>query len=130
MTCVGKEARVEVSDTGEGIAIEYRACSRTLVPRREVKDPSGEGKALAPGGTAIARGLVEAHGGTMDVESDLGRGSRFRLRCAAPDIWAEFETRRTVRSNSWSSWRGRIYYSTERCVRHSRLPRGNLPDYK
>jgi signal transduction histidine kinase len=28
-------------------------------------------------GLAIARGLVEAHGGTMDVKSDLGRGSRF-----------------------------------------------------
>jgi two-component system, OmpR family, sensor histidine kinase BaeS len=75
----GEEAQVEVSDTGEGIAAEdlprvfersFRSeQSRT---RSERDDASGAGLGLA-----IARGIVEAHGGTMDVESDLGRGSRF-----------------------------------------------------
>ena len=77
----GDEVRVEVSDTGEGIATEdlprvfersFRAeRSRT---RTEKEDAPGAGLGLA-----IARGLVEAHGGTMSVESDLGRGSRFHF---------------------------------------------------
>jgi len=77
----GEQARVEVSDTGEGIAAEDlpRVFERSfrgeqLRTRMENDDAPGAGLGLA-----IARGLVEAHGGTMDVESDLGRGSRFRF---------------------------------------------------
>ncbi len=75
----GEEARVEVSDTGEGIAAEDlpRVFERSFRgeqsrTRSERTDAAGAGLGLA-----IARGLVEAHGGTMDVESDLGHGSRF-----------------------------------------------------
>ncbi len=80
-TRAGEGVRVEVSDTGEGIAAEdlprvfersFRAeQSRT---RPETNDAPGAGLGLA-----IAHGLVEAHGGTMDVESDLGCGSRFHF---------------------------------------------------
>ncbi|HWN82642.1 MAG TPA: ATP-binding protein, partial [Candidatus Udaeobacter sp.] len=31
-------------------------------------------------GLPLARGIVEAHGGTIRVESQLGRGSTFTLR--------------------------------------------------
>ncbi|HLL98927.1 MAG TPA: sensor histidine kinase, partial [Rubrobacteraceae bacterium] len=77
----GEEAHVEVSDTGEGIAAEDlpRVFERSF--HGEQSRTRGE-KDDAPGaglGLAIARGLVEAHGGTIDVESDLGRGSRFRF---------------------------------------------------
>jgi two-component system, OmpR family, sensor histidine kinase SaeS len=75
----GAEVRVEVADTGEGISAEdlprvfdrsFRAeMSRT---RAEREDSPGAGLGLA-----IARGLIEAHGGSMAVESDLGHGSRF-----------------------------------------------------
>jgi signal transduction histidine kinase len=75
----GEEVRVEVADTGEGIAAKdlphvfersfHGEQSRT---RTEKDDAPGAGLGLA-----IARGLVEAHGGTIDVESDLGRGSCF-----------------------------------------------------
>ena len=76
----GEVVRVEVADTGEGIAPEdlprvfersYRGeKSRT---RREADDP-GAGLGLA-----IARGLVEAHGGRISAESLAGKGARFRF---------------------------------------------------
>ncbi len=74
----GEVVRVEVADTGEGITLEdlprvfersYRGeKSRT---RREAVDP-GAGLGLA-----IARGLVEAHGGHISAESLAGEGARF-----------------------------------------------------
>jgi signal transduction histidine kinase len=75
----GEEARVEVSDTGEGITAEDvpRVFERSF---RSEQSRTRSERGDAPGaglGLAIARGIVEAHGGTMDVESDLGRGSRF-----------------------------------------------------
>jgi signal transduction histidine kinase len=71
--------RVEVADTGEGIATEDlpRVFERSFRGERsrnslETRDDSGAGLGLA-----IARGLVEAHGGKIDVASRLGEGSRF-----------------------------------------------------
>jgi signal transduction histidine kinase len=78
-TRAGEEVRVEVSDTGEGIASDdlphvfersFRGEQSRTRPERDDAPSTGLG-------LAIARGLVEAHGGTMDVESDPGRGSRF-----------------------------------------------------
>ena len=76
----GGEVRVEVSDTGEGIAPEDlpRVFERSFRAERSRSRASDD----TPGaglGLAIARGLVEAHGGTMDVESGPDRGSRFRF---------------------------------------------------
>lgn len=74
----GDEVRVEVSDTGEGIAPEdlSRVFERSFRAERSrtrrADDDPGAGLGLA-----IAKGLIEAHGGKMDVESDPGRGSRF-----------------------------------------------------
>jgi len=77
----GEEVRVEVADTGEGIAAEdlprvFERSFRGEQSRTRAEKDDAPGAGL---GLAIARGLVEAHGGTMDVESDLGRGSRFRF---------------------------------------------------
>ncbi|HLL98872.1 MAG TPA: HAMP domain-containing sensor histidine kinase [Rubrobacteraceae bacterium] len=77
----GKEAHVEVSDTGEGIAPEdlpkvFERSFRGDESRTRAEKDGAPGAGL---GLAIARGLVEAHGGTVDVESDLGHGSRFRF---------------------------------------------------
>jgi signal transduction histidine kinase len=77
----GEEAHIEVSDTGEGIAPEdlprvFERSFRGERSRTRAEKDSAPGAGL---GLAIARGLVEAHGGTMAVESDPGHGSRFRF---------------------------------------------------
>jgi len=78
-TSQGDEVRVEVTDTGEGIAPEDlpRVFERSFRAERSRTRPEEEGAPGAGLGLAIARGLIEAHGGTMDAESDPGRGSRF-----------------------------------------------------
>jgi len=80
-TPAGDEVRVEVSDTGEGIAAEDlpRVFERSFRAERSRTRAESEDTPGAGLGLAIARGLVEAHGGTMSVESDLGHGSRFRF---------------------------------------------------
>lgn len=65
--------RIEISDTGAGI--EPEALSRIWDPFWTTK-PEGEGTGL---GLSVAHGLVAAHGGTIDVESTPGVGTRFVL---------------------------------------------------
>jgi signal transduction histidine kinase len=75
----GEEARVEVYDTGEGIAADDlpHVFERSFRGEQSRTRPEKDDAPSTGLGLAIARGLVEAHGGTIDVESDLGRGSRF-----------------------------------------------------
>ena len=75
----GNVVRVEVADTGAGIAPEDlpRVFERSFRGERSRSSPETEDDSGAGLGLAIARGLVEAHGGTVDVESRLGEGSRF-----------------------------------------------------
>jgi two-component system, OmpR family, sensor histidine kinase BaeS len=72
-----REATLTVSDTGTGIAAEHIPY---LFDRFYRADPS---RTRATGGTglglAIAKSLVEGHGGAITVESDLGRGTTFRV---------------------------------------------------
>jgi signal transduction histidine kinase len=77
----GEEVRVEVADTGEGITAEDlpRVFERSFRGEQSRTRSKKDGSPGAGLGLAIARGLIEAHGGTMDVESELGRGSRFRF---------------------------------------------------
>lgn len=75
----GDGYQIVVQDTGEGIAAEdlpfiYDRFWRADKSRANV-DGSGHGLGLA-----IARQLVRAHGGEIDVESELGVGSRFIIR--------------------------------------------------
>jgi signal transduction histidine kinase len=64
--------RFEVSDTGEGIPREHQ---RYLFERYyRVPGSSSKGAGL---GLSIAKEMVEAHGGEIGVESEVGRGSAF-----------------------------------------------------
>ena len=71
----GSEVQLSVSDTGEGVRPEhlpyiferfYRA------DRSRSRTTGGTGLGLA-----IAKQLVEAHGGRIEVESEVGQGTRF-----------------------------------------------------
>jgi signal transduction histidine kinase len=64
---------IEVTDSGPGISAEVQA--RIFEPFFTTK-PQGEGTGL---GLSLCRRTLEEHGGTITVESEVGRGSTFRL---------------------------------------------------
>ena len=68
-----RRARIEVADTGPGIPPEIQA--RVFEPFFTTK-PEGEGTGL---GLALARGIIEGHGGAISVESRPGEGARFLI---------------------------------------------------
>src|SRR6266536_3092340 len=79
-TAAGSDLLITVADTGIGIAAED--LSRVFDQFQQVGDPVAQrvGTGL---GLALTRRLVEAHGGSVGVESELGRGSRFTVRLPA-----------------------------------------------
>jgi len=72
-------ARVEVIDRGVGIdpAIRERIFDPFFTTR-----PTGEGRGAGLG-LAICHAIVEAHGGSLTVESVIGKGSKFQLELPA-----------------------------------------------
>ena len=71
----GGEALVEVTDSGEGISPEHLPHVFERFYRAEASGSRSTGGAGL--GLAIAKGIVEAHGGQVGVESEPGQGSRF-----------------------------------------------------
>ena len=74
-------ACLAVSDTGEGIPEENRP--HLFDPFFSTK-PRGQGTGL---GLSIVHGIVKNHDGRIDVESEVGKGSTFRifLPCIEPE---------------------------------------------
>ncbi len=71
------EVRLEVRDTGLGIApqdLPKLFQPFTQLDTRLAREHAGTGLGLA-----LVRSLAELHGGRADVESEPGRGSRFRV---------------------------------------------------
>jgi len=81
---VGQEVEISVADTGRGIAAQDLA----YIFDRYTRANHGRDKVPGTGlGLMIVREIVEAHGGKLGVDSELGVGSRFwfRLQAAIPD---------------------------------------------
>jgi two-component system phosphate regulon sensor histidine kinase PhoR len=77
-------ADIDVSDTGIGIAREHlgRLTERFYrVDGSRSRDTGGTGLGLS-----IVKHVVQRHGGEIDVQSEVGRGSRFRLSFPAARV--------------------------------------------
>lgn len=85
--------RFEVADTGTGMTPEQ--LERIFLPFEQV----GETRRRAEGtglGLAITKRLVEAMLGTLEVESESGRGSIFRLELEFPALWRAAEAQQAA----------------------------------
>jgi two-component system OmpR family sensor kinase/two-component system sensor histidine kinase BaeS len=84
-------ARITVRDTGEGIPPEDLpyAFDRFWRGDRSRSSAGGAGSGL---GLAIARQLVQAHGGQIGVESELGQGTMFFIDLPAGEPEPSSET--------------------------------------
>lgn len=86
--CQGDRVRCEVRDTGEGIALSDRP--------KLFHEFSQLANAASHGGTglglSICKALVEAHGGEIGVDGDLGEGSSFWFTLPVPHDDRDLET--------------------------------------
>jgi signal transduction histidine kinase len=80
--CAPGGVRTSVADQGPGIPAEELGKIFKEFHRGTVRPAGGERSTGL--GLAIARRIVEAHGGTIGVESEVGRGSTFFFTLPAP----------------------------------------------
>ncbi|WP_330186250.1 response regulator [Dactylosporangium sp. AC04546] len=79
-TAAGDQVAVTVADSGIGIA---PADQERVFEEFQQVGPAAQRNAGTGLGLALTRRLVEAHGGTIELASALGEGSRFTVRLPA-----------------------------------------------
>ena len=78
----GEQTVIEVIDHGPGIPRDFLPF--VFERFRQADSSSSRTHAGLGIGLALAKDLVELHGGTIDVQSEEGRGSRFTVRLPQP----------------------------------------------
>lgn len=68
---------MEVEDTGTGIPQEHVA--RLLKPFEQMSDMTCRGQEGTGLGLSLSKALVEAHGGSITIDSEVGRGTTVRI---------------------------------------------------
>ena len=79
VSCATESGRVHASVTDQGLGIPGGELHKLFTPlgRTSARGTAGE---LSTGlGLAIVRRIIEAHGGHISVESEVGKGSSFRF---------------------------------------------------
>jgi signal transduction histidine kinase len=71
--CQGEEVWVTVTDTGKGIAPEH--LKKIFDPFFTTK-PIGKGTGL---GLSLSYGIIQKHHGRIEVQSEVGKGTTFRV---------------------------------------------------
>lgn len=66
------QIEIAVSDTGTGMSPE--TCSRVFDPFFTTKGEAGMGLGLA-----VCYGIIQRHGGAVDIDSEVGAGTTFRI---------------------------------------------------
>jgi len=95
------EVSFEVEDSGHGIPAAIR--ERIFEPFFTTKEP-GKGTGL---GLSVVHGIVATHGGRVEVETEEGRGTRFRVVLPAAGTDGEAAPPARVRTSATELARGR-----------------------
>jgi signal transduction histidine kinase len=77
----GHQVMCEVEDTGGGISPDM--LTRIFEPFSPLEPTLAHAGSGAGVGLSLSRAILEAHGGSLQVESERGRGSLFRVRLPA-----------------------------------------------
>jgi signal transduction histidine kinase len=75
----GSDVLIAFTDTGTGIPDHI--LDKLFQPFVTTKGPLGGGEMAGSGlGLSVSYGIVKNHGGTIEVETGLGKGSTFTVR--------------------------------------------------